>query len=306
MWGCGGKRGTDPQSVVPTPKDIAVTVPWHITNIYLHTENEPTDIASYCATFTIEGRVPDGLNLYIAPFSGRINHMLAYGGIQTKIDGATDKNSLASTYTTRSRGAIFSRWEERNVEAARQVPGGLVASLGNEGNFISVRNDFAWSEGTYRLCLRTSDVVAGEPLPVNYKPEDVAYGWGHYEHVWVRMEATDMTTNKTTTIGELAFPGKTISLSTPNIMFVEIYGQGGTHYFVKDFPLITLSFFHFEVDEKSLDYVCIEEIVNPNPVHASAPVIAQTSYLQDQGIIKIELGKPIEKLGKIVTQLLKK
>ena len=266
MWGCGGERGTEPKAVPPPPPGIAAKTPWHMTNVHLYSENEPKDIQSYCTTFTIQGSVPDDLNLYIAPFSQWINQMACYGGIQTRIDGSTDKNNLTSTFTARSRGAIFSRWGERNVEAIRQAPGGLVESAGHEGNFISTRNDFTWSEGTYRLCLRKSDVVAGEPLPASYKLEDIAYGWGHYEHIWVLMEATDMSTNKTTAIGALAFPGKTLSLSTLNIIFVEIYGHGGT-IFVNDFPSFSLSFSHFQVNEKDLNYTSIEEIINPASVH---------------------------------------
>ena len=190
----------------------------------LDSENEPKDIQSFCSTFTIKGRVPDSVNLYIAPFNQRINQIPFYGGIQTRIAGHLHMNNLASSFfTRRNRGAIFSRWQERNAEAIRQAPGGLVASSGHEGDFISVRNDFAWSEGTYRLCLRKSDVVKGEPLPADYKPEDIAYGWGRYEHTWVRMEATDLSTNKTTFIGALAFPGKTLSLRTRTGIFVEIY-----------------------------------------------------------------------------------
>ena len=37
-------------------------------------------------------------------------------------------------------------------------------------------------EGAYRLCLLKSDLVEGESLPADYKPEEIAYGWGRYEH----------------------------------------------------------------------------------------------------------------------------
>lgn len=177
-------------------------------------------------------------------------------------------------------------------------------SSGHEGDFISVRNDFTWSEGTYRLCLHKSDVVEGEPLPASYNAETIAYGWGRYEHTWVRMEATDMKTNETTTIGALAFPGKTLSLSALNVIFVEIYGHGGT-VSVRDVPLFSLSFSNYQVDEKDLHHNYIREITNPFSVHASAPVMTQTSYLQDQRVLKIEVGKYTGKTGKIITEILK-
>ena len=311
IWGCGGERGTEPKAVPlepdlqteDRPPDTQTQTPWHLINVFLYATNEPKDIQSYCTTFTIEGRVPDNINLYIA-FRQVINQIPFYGGIQTRIYGSTDKNNLTNTLVARNRGAIFSRWEERHVGAIRQAPGGLVASSGNEGDFIGVRNDFAWSEGTYRLCLRKSDVVGGEPLPTSYKPEDIAYGWGHYEHTYVRMEATDLSTNKTTFIGALAFPGKTLSLSVINSIFVEIYDHGGSFY-IKDVPSFSLSFSHFQVDEKDLHHNYILEITNPLSAHASTPVMAQTSYLQDQRVIKIEVGKYTGKTGTIITEILR-
>ena len=312
IWGCGDERGTEPKAVPPEPDpqaedrppDTQTQTPWHLINVHLYATNEPKDIQSYCTTFTIQRSVPDTINLYISPFNQRINQIPCYGGIQTRIDGYPNKNRLSNTFARRNRGAIFSRWEERNVGAITQAPGGLVESSGHEGNFISVRNDFTWSEGTYRLCLRKSDFVEGEPLPANYNAETIAYGWGRYEHTWVRMEATDMSTNKTTFIGALAFPGKTLSLRSVNIIFVEIYGHGGT-FSVRDVPLFSLSFSNFQVDGNDQHFNHIQEISNPFPEHGNAPVTTQTSYLQDQRVLKIEVGKYTGKTGRIITELLK-
>ncbi|MCY3680474.1 MAG: fibronectin type III domain-containing protein [Gemmatimonadetes bacterium] len=285
------------------PPATQAQTPWHLTNVHLYSANELKDIQSYCTTFTIQGSVPDNVNLYISLLGQQINQIPCYGGIQTHIDGYTDKNQTRNTYERRDRGAIFSRWEERNVDAIRQAPGGLVRSAGHEGNFISVRNDFAWSEGTYRLCLRKSDVVEGAPLPTNYKAEDIAYSWGRYEHTYVRMEATDLSTNETTFIGALAFPGKTLSLRNRGSIFVEIYGRPFL-FSVRETPLFSLSFSHFQVDGNDLSYHRIAEITNPFSKHASTPVMVQTSYLKDQRVIKIEVGKYTGKTGRIVTELL--
>ena len=283
--------------------ECLVQTPWHLVQVPLVFSNELKDFQSYCTTFTIEGPVPDNVNLYIAPISQQINQIPLYAGIQTVIDGHTDKNNLASTFTRRNRGAIFSRWKERNVGAIRQAPGGLVESSGHEGDFISVRNDFAWSEGTYRLCLRKSFVVEGEPLPADYKLEDIAYGWGRYEHTWVRMEATDMSTNATTIIGELAFPGKTLSLSRHNTIFVEIYHHDGNAP-IRIVPVFNLYLSGFQADGNDLHYDSVREITNPLLRNASTPVMAQTSYLKDRGVIKIEVGRYTGKTGKIVKDVL--
>ena len=182
-------------------------------------------------------------------------------------------------------------------------PGGLVTSSGHEGDFIGVRNDFAWSEGTYRLCLRKPFVAEGEPLPTDYKLEDIAYGWGRYTHTWVRMEATDLSTNETTIIGELAFPGKTLSLSKRNTIFVEIYGHGGTAP-IRNVPVFNLYLSGFQADGNELHYDSVGEITNPLFRNASTPVMAQTSYLKDRGVIKIEVGRDTGKTGKVVKDVL--
>ena len=51
--------------------------------------------------------------------------------------------------------------------------------------------------------------------------------------------------------------------------------------------------------------IIFEEISNPFPEHVNAPVMAQTSYLQDQRVIKIDVKKSTEKRGKIITEILK-
>ena len=109
-----------------------------------------------------------------------------------------------------------------------------------------------------------------------------------------------MSTNETTTIGAVAFPEKTLSLSALNVIFVEIYGHGGS-FFIKDVPLFSLSFSHFEVDGKDQKYNYIEEVCNPFSDHINAPVMTETTYLQDQRVIKIEVKKSDEKRGEIVT-----
>ncbi len=113
-----------------------------------------------------------------------------------------------------------------------------------------------------------------------------------------------MSTNETTFIGALAFPGKTLSLRSVNIIFVEIYGHGGT-VSVRDVPLFSLSFSNFQVDGNDQHFNYIREVSNPFAEHVNAPVITQTSYLQDQRVLKIEVGKYTGKRGKIITEILR-
>ena len=300
VWACSQERTTGSESV-NLPPDTRIHTPWHLVNVHLYATNEPNDIQSYCTTFSITGNVPDDINVYISPFNQRINRIRFYGGIQTRIDGYSDRDQARTSFVSRNRGAIFSRWEERNPDAIRQAPGGLFRSAGYEGDFISVRNDFRWKNGSYRLCLVKSDVVEGAPLPANYTADDVAYSWGRYVHTWVRMEATDLSTDETTIIGALAFPGRTLSLRAINTIFVEIYGHGGT-ISIGDVPVFTVSFSNFRVDGENLRFNRIVEITNPFAVHTAAPVVAHTRYLDDD-VIQIQIGRLIGKTGRIVREI---
>ena len=306
-WACGGDPGTDTGSMV-TPTDVPngpphtqTRTPWHLVNVHLYAANESPDMRSYCTTFSITGNVPDNINVYIAPFNQRINGIPCYGGIQTRIDGSPDKIQRRPSFETRSRGAIFSRWEERHLDAIRQAPGGLVRSAGYEGDFISVRNDFRWRNGNYRLCLIRSDVVEGDPLPPSYSAADIAHSWGSVVHTWVRMEATDLSTKETTVVGALAFPGRTLSLREINTIFVEIYGHGGT-VSARDVPEFNVSFSSFQVDGHDQDFVRIVEIANPHARHANDPVMAQTRYLDEGDVIRIEVGRYYGKKGRNVRE----
>lgn len=308
VWACGGDSGSETGSTVSPadasngPPHTQTRTPWHLVNVHLYSTNEAPDMQSYCTTFAVTGNVPGEINVYIAPFNQRINGIRCYGGIQTRIDGYPDRNQQRGSFERRSRGAIFSRWEERHLDAIRQAPGGLIRSAGNEGDFISVRNDFRWTSGSYRLCLIKSDPVEGDPLPADYSAADIEYSWGRMVHTWVRMEATDLNTEETTVVGALAFPGRMLSLHRISTIFVEIYGHGGT-VSARDVPEFNLLFSSFQVNGNELRFDRIVEVANPFARHASDPVMAQTRYLDEGGVILIEVGKYNGKTGRNVREL---
>ncbi len=256
--------------------DLSVFGPWHFTNIWITLANAPVDIESYCVAFTIETDVTGNLPIYISPINQRLNTVPLYAGIQTRIDGFEDKAAPDAEKVYRPRGAIFSRWDERDIEATRQAPGGLFEISGYEGDFVSVRNDFAWSEGSYRLCLVKSDVVEGEALPQRHERTDVAFGWGRLAHVWVRLVATDVESGQETLIGSLAFPGESLSLDNRNAIFYEAYGsQTILPGDVRPFEVVVDG---IEVDGEAAAYSEVVESVNPFGVHADAPTMVHTTY----------------------------
>ena len=81
-------------------------------------------------------------------------------------------------------------------------------------------------------------------------------------------------------------------------------GEHGGNVSARDVPGFTVSVSNFRVNGDSQYYNRIVEITNPFAVHASDPVIAQTLYLEDQGIIQIEVGRHIGKTGRIVRELI--
>ena len=152
------------------PANTAVTTPWHLLNVRVTFDRAPETFESFCIRFRIEGDVGENVNLYFSPFNSTINQLPFYGGVQTAITGL-DADGYRSAG---GRGAIFSRWRERDTAAIERAPGGLIESSGHEGDFIGVRNSFDWDEGRYRLCLRKSLCVDGEPLPAGFDADDGA------------------------------------------------------------------------------------------------------------------------------------
>ena len=278
---------------------LSTPTPWHLTDVWIDFSHAPEDIESYCVTLSLDVDVPDDVNLYIASTWSTINKVRFYGGVQTRIDGHERKDDSAPL-VQRRRGAIFSRWRERAWGAIEQAPGGLVESSGHEGDFIGVRNDFPWREGSYELCLRKAAVVEGDPLPEDYEVEDVEFGWGRFVHTWVRMEVTDVASGDTTFVGALAFPGP-FSMGRSNVIFVEIYGNPSP-FPALDVPQFTVSFENFQVDGEDWPYERVTDISNTVPSESAAiPKLGYASYDASRGVIDIEVGKFAGEFGRIRT-----
>ncbi|MCY4532180.1 MAG: leucine-rich repeat domain-containing protein [Gammaproteobacteria bacterium] len=280
------------------PDGAEVKTPWHLTNVWVDFETTPDDFETFCATFRIDGEIADGINFYFSPFNTEINEIQLYAGLQTRIDGRRSDGN----FERRDKGAIFSRWRERDTDAIEAADGGLYESSGHEGDFIGVRNDFAWNEGRYRLCMRKSDEVAGEPLPDNYDADDVAFAWGRYVHTWVRFEATDLDSGDAEFIGALAFPGTTLKLQLNNGLFAEIYGVPDP-FPAKDVPVITFAVENFQVDDRDLPYRLVGARSNPIPKTGLEPKLTRIRFDADERVIRIHLGEFTGRFGQIETAL---
>lgn len=110
-----------------------------------------------------------------------------YFGIQTNVGNPA---MPGGTYD-QGRGAIFSRWYDSNEThpvrlADTRIPDtGWIEAGDYEGNFVSVRGNYAWRDGTYRMELRSTE------------RDDV----GRWYEYWIVDEA-----GTETWIGSLRFP----------------------------------------------------------------------------------------------------
>ena len=96
----------------------------------------------------VEMRGRNGLYL-IGCTGSRIAGNTYYFGLQTDVQDLTR--------SSQGKGAIFSRWGERDTSHARFPADGWVESGGYEGQFIGVRAPYEWSAGQYSLRLRAEE-----------------------------------------------------------------------------------------------------------------------------------------------------
>ena len=116
--------------------------------------------------------LPDGNGLYFMTIFGRIAGIRYYFGLQVDSKG---------------KRAIFSRWDERDLDYARADPQeGWMQSSGHEADFIGVRRHLEWRAGPYTARL----------APDGADDDGVWYG------VWI----IDRTTDVTKWVGSLWFP----------------------------------------------------------------------------------------------------
>lgn len=102
------------------------------------------------------------------------------------------------------KGAIFSRWNERDLSHARAAENGWTQSSGHEGDFIGVRIPYEWTTGDYQMRMAPDG-----------QDED-----GDWYGVWI----TDVGLGTTTWVGSLKFPpGARLRASTYSTL--EIYGS---------------------------------------------------------------------------------
>ncbi|MES2377368.1 MAG: hypothetical protein V4553_12345 [Bacteroidota bacterium] len=285
-----------------TYPDSIVLAPLHFVSTYIIYDTVEFEFNSISFDVNVQTKIPDDYKFYISTFNGNINKMQLYGGIQTQSDG---KPINGGEFIGIGRGGIFSRWMERNKSALKTD--GYYASSDSEGDFISVRNQFKWDKGMYRVRLFKSGYIPGKPIPEKFTRQDLTFAWGDYEHSWVTMEVEDLKSHKKVTIGSLAFPGKKLMYSNTNSFFFEQYGaiinfakeKPPTNNKViayKNLPVVKLAIGHMMVNGKQVKPFKVKTFYNAthhpeqSKIAMPIPLLAKATYNAKTGIIQYEIG----------------
>ena len=239
--------------------------PWHLVDIWWDT-GEDQSFESYAIDVTISEDVPSTVNLYIAPIGlGQLSGTKFYGGIQTQADGYTKQNRRLRKI---GPGLLMSMWGQRTFDAIRPSLGGLCQSSGHEGDFVSVRSPYEWSQGTY-----TYRVVRMDRETVEHKP-----------FTWVGAFVYSHRKDENIFVGALRFPGEDLVLDRRIASFVEIYGRAIP---VEQIPKVNVTFGNLRVNGLPVETPTATAIY-PDGVPDYADTTAQ------DGQLVVQVGEPVE------------
>jgi len=98
---------------------------------------------SLYANITIYAEPSNNDGLYFQMYQGKINNVVFYFGLQTKISNPNTG--------TKDKGLIFSRWDTRDLSNVKTVEGGWSESAGYEGDFVSIRKHYEWATHSYKF-----------------------------------------------------------------------------------------------------------------------------------------------------------
>ncbi|MFG0335962.1 MAG: DUF3472 domain-containing protein [Maioricimonas sp. JB049] len=240
-------------------------MPWHLVDLWWDL-GETTPFESYSIDVTISDDVPSSTNLYIAPIGiAHLSDVPFYGGIQTQCDGNTKSDRRLRKL---GPGLLMSMWGERSFDAIRPSIGGYCQSSGHEGDFVSVRRPYQWSEGTYtyRVVRMDEEVVDGKPC------------------TWVGAFVYSHEKDENVFIGALRFPASELVLSQKVASFVEVYGRRVP---VDEIPQVTVTFGNLRLNGKPAGVKSVDAIYPEGvPDYAAAQ--------PQEGTVVIEVGQPVE------------
>ena len=240
-------------------------MPWHLVDLWWDL-GEESPFESYSIDVTVGDDVPSTTNLYIAPIGiAHLDKTPFYGGIQTQADGHTKSDARIREI---GPGCLMSMWGERSLDAIRPSLGGLCQSSGHEGDFVSVRRPYEWTQGTYTYRVTRMDAEEVEGV----------------SHRWVGAFLYSHETGENVFIGALRFPGDDLVLSRKVASFVEVYGR---RIPVSEIPKVTVTFGNVTVNGKPVNVKRVDAVY-PNQVPDYAEAVAK------DGAVVVAVGQAVE------------
>ncbi|WP_426476813.1 hypothetical protein ACP3T3_16010 [Chryseobacterium sp. CBSDS_008] len=285
-------------------QDSIILPPLHYTNTFYRLKDNIKDFNSLSIDIEVCNTVPKNYYFYISPFNMAFNNIPIYGGIQSKGDGTNSKTGKDEDYIPFN--GIFSRWYERDKNALKT--NGYFISSDTEGDFISVRKPIGWNRGSYRITIKKDGYIPGKPLPENIKDKETYFTWGEYEHTWLTMTVEDLRSHKTTVIGSLAFPGKTIKMDKNLCLFLEQYRyiidfaskprfkNLENHIYYKDIPYIKIIQKNIMINGRPADIEQVKTLHNhthhpdQDSIKGKMPVLSTDSFDSKKNELILETG----------------
>ena len=204
----------------PTPTQIPgrpelyenIPLPNHMGSVQWNWDDGGNGFLSMEIDFTVHNDidiadVPPDTGLYLMLGLGEVSGTGYYFGLQVDHGNYLNYDPMGLGH---GRRVIFSRWETRDLANVRVPENGYTESAGYEGDFVSVRRQYRWRAGEYRMRIASD----GE--------DD--------EGIWFSLWITEKSTNEATWCGSLKFPHKEgkAAIAPYGITVSEVYGASTT------------------------------------------------------------------------------
>lgn len=188
---------------VSAPKWRAL--PWHLVDVY-HRYPDTGTFRSVEVDMELSGQVPGGSFLYLSPLWGKFGDTGFYFGFVSDLYSRQQKRIVG-------KGMIFSRWGAGTLDDARlpTTSWGFIGEkeTSGEGDFVSVRQPFSWSEGRYTFVMRKR-----RPTPSGGAS-------------WLDLLIFEHQTGKWFDGGGLRFRNPSLKLKPTLVNFVEVFAPWG-------------------------------------------------------------------------------
>ncbi len=205
-------------------KDSLYTDPTFFDMFWIQLDSNSTkDVKSFSFDMDIKTTFPKDYHYCISLMNSAFNGRQFHTGLCTFTNGFK-ANSVNSLDTVFGLGAVFSRWFVKD-SAIIKTDGYYELRNKSYDNYVSIRNKAIWGKGKYRVSVYVTGYTPGKPIPSQALKDKFLTPLTEYEHTWVTMAVENLKTHQKWVIGEMAFPGKKLTMSTRNQILSEHYNS---------------------------------------------------------------------------------